>query len=165
MKVEELVNRLNPYKNGVANENWRRGFLGEAFIGTKGSPAEEWYRQGRNAGRQVANINPPRGRNKNKKSNFIYTLVVERDGKVEEEVDLYEPFEPVEQIYVMDSQTLEDALLMGGWKPVNIDVYTRINDRYGFIVIRAEANKLPNLGPYKIYVREEPANPPDQAKQ
>lgn len=44
------IYELNPYKgSGLPAENWRRGFLGERFIGHRGSPAEAFYREGKKA--------------------------------------------------------------------------------------------------------------------
>ncbi len=40
---------INPYNFGVAQENWRRGFGGEQFIGYAGSSAAVFYNEGKNA--------------------------------------------------------------------------------------------------------------------
>lgn len=50
MDAEEAKSELlNPYMNGVAHENWKRGFLGLGFIGYPGSVAEKFYKEGKKA--------------------------------------------------------------------------------------------------------------------
>jgi hypothetical protein len=46
------ADQLNPYKIGVPRENWRRGFLGESFIGCRNSPAEKYYKEGKRAAKK-----------------------------------------------------------------------------------------------------------------
>ncbi len=43
----------NPYSIGLPNENWRRGYNGERFLGYAGSPAEVFYKEGKAAASQA----------------------------------------------------------------------------------------------------------------
>lgn len=90
---------------------------------------------------------------------FDYYLMIEKDGKLISKLKLRDPFDPVDMDYYVDRQTLFDGLKTVGWKPSNIDLYVRILDRHGYVRIRAEANKLPSIGPYKLYIFEEPHVP------
>ena len=86
---------------------------------------------------------------------YKYILMVKKDGVVTEEITLHDPWDPIDMRYDVDTLTLEDSLLDNGWNPVSVDVYSRINDRYGHVVIRASARELPHIGPYTFEIREE----------
>jgi len=87
---------------------------------------------------------------------FDYYLMIEKGGELISKLKLRDPFDPVDMDYYLDRQELFDGLTRVGWRPSNIDLYVRILDRKGYVRIRAEANKLPSLGDYKLYIFEEP---------